>query len=191
VRVRSRILIGAGAWLLGAAMATAGSMYAVDQLGQGLIDQHSKQVTVAMVNAELALERSARTPSAGHTDSPGQKGSQAPQSPQAHQTRRAGSHAPTPPPTPTPSPAADASELLISAAGTAVANCEPAGAYLVSWSPQQGFEAFHVLRGPARQAVVTFADPSGGVRMRVTCSGDIPVAHMRKFTWGNGTRHGH
>jgi len=44
--------IGAGACLLGAASATAGSIYAIAQLGQGLVEQHTTQVSVAMVNAE-------------------------------------------------------------------------------------------------------------------------------------------
>ena len=58
--MRSRVLIGAGAWLLGAVAATAGSLYAVDQLGQGLLAQHTKQVSVAMVNAELAQDGASR-----------------------------------------------------------------------------------------------------------------------------------
>src|SRR5260370_22842100 len=53
-------MLGVGAWLLGAVSATAGSLYAVDQLGKGLLEQHAGRISVAAVNAELAQENSGR-----------------------------------------------------------------------------------------------------------------------------------
>ncbi len=53
-----RVLVGTGAWLLGAATATAGSVLAVSLLGQGIADSSSQQLTVAAVNQALANEAS-------------------------------------------------------------------------------------------------------------------------------------
>ncbi len=55
-------MLGVSAWLLGALSATAGSLYAVDQLGQGLLEQHAGQISMAMVNAELAQENVSQAP---------------------------------------------------------------------------------------------------------------------------------
>lgn len=168
--MRSGILIGTCAWLLGAAAATAGSLYAVNDLGQGLIAQHSKQVTVAMVNAELALEQSAHSPSPSPPAASPSPGGLATTSPAPHH-----SAAPSPPP--------DPGELLISKDGTVVAVCKPAGAYLVSWSPQQGYQADHVVRGPARVAKVAFVGSSGGLRIGVTCKAGQPAEHVWPVSW--------
>jgi hypothetical protein len=166
--VRSRVLIGVGAWLLGAAAATTGSLYTVDQLGQGLLAQHSKQVTVAMVNAELALENPEQTPA---TASP---------SPSASRHPRGHSSAPR---TDT-----SAGELLTSPDGWVIATCQPAGAYLVYESPQQGYEADHLIKGPGAVASVVFRASSGttssGVIMKVTCVGGQPEKQLTPFKWG-------
>ncbi len=176
--MRSRVLIGVGAWLLGAVGATTGSLYAVDHLGQGLFGQNNKQVTVAMVNAEVALENAERaTPSASPSPSPSPSASPSP-----HKTRHRVVTKPTAHP-PTPLPTGSAGQLLTSADGTAVAVCKPGGAYLLSWSPQQSFEADNVLRGPAPTASVTFRGSSGGVVMKVSCVNGKPVDHLTPFQW--------
>lgn len=174
--MRSGLLIGTCAWLLGAVAATAGSLYAVNDLGQGLIAQHSKQVTVAMVNAELALEgseHSGRTPAA---PSPS-----ASASPSVHPSSGSASPSPSLPP--------DPGELLISKDGTVVAACKAAGAYLVSWSPQQGFAANHVVRGPAQVAKVSFVSSSGGLILGVTCGTGQPAEHIWPLKWGGSGQH--
>ena len=48
-----------------------------------------------------------------------------------------------------PSPQAATGTVLTSQGGTVLAECRSAGAYLVSWSPTQGYEATGVIRGPA------------------------------------------
>ncbi len=184
--MRSRILLGIGAWVLGAASATAGSLYAVDQLGQSLLAQHTKQISVAMVNAELALENADRTtqgviPSSAPPASPSPSASTTPPRPrpaavqpsrQAHRLRR------------------QSSKLLTSRGGTAAASCDNGLVRLLYWSPAQGFEADDVSKGPARVASVTFTDTSGGVVMRVACtSTGVPVAHVSPLGWGGGSHH--
>jgi hypothetical protein len=176
--VRSRVLIGAGAWLLGAVAATAGSLYAVDQLGEGLFAQHSKQVSVAMVNVELAqavASRPAQIPTPSPSPSPTPK-----VSPSAHKVRPVLTHRAANPVT------KDSSKLLTSSGGTAVASCGPGGAYLHYWSPNQGFETHKVVRGPSSAASVTFASNSSDVVLRVTCSSaGVPTPHVSTNNWGH------
>lgn len=178
--MRSRILLGVSAWLLGAASATAGSLYAVDQLGEGLLAQHGKEISVATVNAELALENSGRTgppaPIATPSPSPSTPRKQQPTA-RAHQTR------------PTRHVPRQSTKLLTSSGGTTAASCENGLALLVYWSPAQGFEADDVSKGPARVATVTFTSDADGVMMRVTCtSAGVPVAHVSPLNWG-GSHH--
>jgi hypothetical protein len=176
--VRSRILIGVGAWLLGAVSATAGSLYAVDQLGQSLLEQHTKEISVAMVNAELALENS------------GRHGPVAPSSPSPPVASKLTSapHAAKPFPTGAPRPVTrDAGRLLTSAGGTAAASCAGGRAHLLYWSPGQGFAVARVKAGPSPVVSVSFASSSGGVMMLVKCnSSGVPVARVSTFGRGGG-----
>ena len=179
--MRSRILLGVGAWVLGASAATAGSLYAVDQLGQSLLTQHTKEISVAMVNAELALENAAT----GNADSDTRRRPRHRERP----TRGTGARL---------LPLADrarsvqqqASKLLTSPGGTAAASCDGGLARLLYWSPAQGFEADDVSKGPSRVASVSFTDSSGGVVMRVSCNAaGVPVAHVSPLSWGGGSHH--
>jgi hypothetical protein len=168
-KVHARILI-VGAWLLGAGTATAGSLIAVSLLGQGIIGSSSQQLTVAAVNRALASETG--EPSGSPSGSPS---SAAPEPASPFPSARA--HQPSPAPVPsTPPPASPGGTLLSSSGGNAVASCGPGGAYLYSWSPQQGYEAVSVRRGPAAQAMVTFRSSRSQVNMVVTCHGGVPAA---------------
>jgi serine/threonine-protein kinase len=75
-----------------------------------------------------------------------------------------------------PSGSAPAGTVLASSAGTVVATCEAAGAYLISWSPQQGYEVGDVFRGPAATASVQFESRTAEVTMIVSCSAGVPSA---------------
>jgi hypothetical protein len=66
--------------------------------------------------------------------------------------------------------------LLTSQGGTLVASCAGARAYLVSWSPQQGFGSSDVVRGPATNAQVTFIGGQLTVTMVVSCDAGAPTA---------------
>jgi len=185
--VRSRVPVAIGAWLLGALAATGGSLLAVDQLGQGLLDQHTKQVSVAMVNAELALqnfERTSAAPAASH--SPGSSTSSA-----AASMSRADKARPVQDKRSAPPPTSDTGKLLTSAGGTAVAICENGRARLLYWSPGQGFAVSRVERGPSPVATVTFTESSGGVVMHVACgTSGVPFAHTATFHGrGEGSHH--
>ena len=66
--------------------------------------------------------------------------------------------------------------MLTSAGGTLVATCAGARAYVVSWSPQQGFASSDVVRGPATNAQVTFTNGQLTVTMVVSCTTGVPTA---------------
>ena len=60
-----------------------------------------------------------------------------------------------------------------------LAECRSAGAYLVSWSPTQGYQAAGVARGPAVNARVVFNSAANSVTMVVSCpdgTAGAPVA---------------
>ena len=164
-KVRTRILI-VGAWLLGVTTATVGSLWAVSELGQGIIGQSAQstqQLTSAAVNR--ALDGEAADPSGSPEPSPDPPQASAPLAPD-----------PSPSQIPSHSQAASSGTLLTSSGGNVVATCVSAGAYLLSWSPQQGYAASSVMRGPAASAKVVFDSSQAAVTMVVTCHGGVPAA---------------
>ena len=177
----SKFLIGAGAWLLGAASATAGSLYAIGQLGHGLVEQHAKQVSVRMVNAELRHD-SVTAPSASPVSKP--KPAASPKAPHSPPARRSGGkHHVT-------RAVTYSSALLSSDGGQAYASCSPDGVRLLSVSPVPGFEYRDVVWGPATQASVSFISSSIGMVMKVTCTSQgAPFAQVTRFQTGGGWHH--
>lgn len=172
--MRSRILIGAAAWLLGAVAATAGSLLAVEQLGEGILQQQSGELSVSAINARLAAER-------GSTGTPHASGSATPTPRSSARTKHpAGAKA-----TRSVAPG----RILGSADGTAFAECRAGGAYLVYWTPQNGFDAEHVVQGPAPVARVVFHGAASGVIMKVSCRAGRPIAHLTTFRWANDSGH--
>jgi hypothetical protein len=170
--VSSRFLVGLGAWLLGAVTATTGSMIAVNELAHGLLDQQTQQTQQlggATVSADLDTGLVSVSPAPAAT-SAGRRPASKPgparrsASPSAATSAAAGQ--------------SPAGTLLVSGDGTVMAACQPGGAYLLYWSPDQGFEADDVFRGPAAITSVTFRGPASSVVMRVTCRSGTPVAHL-------------
>ena len=144
-----RVVIGVGAWLLGAAAAIAGGLYVVSELGHGIsASPASQQPSVAAVG-QVQASRGASLPSS----SPAQ-GSQ----------RSTGGKS------------GASGAVLSSSGGTVVAQCATAGAFLLSWSPQQGFTASSVARGPATTARVVFSAAASTVTMAVSCATGVPAA---------------
>jgi hypothetical protein len=177
--VRARIFVAAAAWLLGAATATGGCLLAVSLLGDGLgvTGSSGQQLTAGAVNKALAAaEREPASPPAT-TSRPARPREPATRRPRA--ARPTPTQTPTltpPPPTPTftPTPAQSttpAGTPLSSQAGTVIATCESAGAYLLSWTPAQGYEVDQFARGPASVASVRFEANSTAVTMNISCPG--------------------
>jgi len=179
--VHSRIFLGVAAWLVGASAATGGSLLAVSMLGQGMMPGGEEQQSVTTVNRALAkeaAERAAVLPR--RAISPRRAG--APPTSRVAPPPRVARH-PAPPRSPaarhSPSPSSPGTAggtLLTSQGGTLVARCAGARAYLVSWSPQQGFGASDVVRGPATNAQVTFIGGQLTVTMVVSCDAGLPTA---------------
>jgi hypothetical protein len=181
------MVLGVAAWLVGAGAATGGSLLAVSMLGQGMTPGGGDQQSVTTVNRALAKEAAERA-----AILPGRAGSRrqagpwrragappakgAGPSPQAAgQAAVPGSPAGRPSAAP-PSPGAAAGTVLTSVGGTLVASCAGARAYLVSWSPQQGFWSTGVVRGPVASARVTFSSGQLTVTMVVSCDAGAPAA---------------
>ena len=179
--MHSRIFLGVAAWLVGAIAATGGSLLAVSMLGQGMMPGGEERQSVTTVNRALAkeaAERAAVLPrraiSRRRAGSP-PASRVAPPSPVARHTPPPRSPADRPSASPS-SPRAAGGTLLTSQGGTLVASCAGARAYLVSWSPQQGFGSSDVVRGPAATAQVTFIGGQLTVTMVVSCDAGLPTA---------------
>ena len=199
-RVHMRILAGVGAWLLGAGAATGGSLLAVSLLGQGITDSPGQQLTTAAVKSALAREAQEGSPADAQTTDPPVPTSSvtrpAASRPSVTQPTLATPSA-TPSPTPivsrtsaAPSPPAAVGSVLTSQGGTVLAQCGSGGAYLVSWSPTQGYEATGVIRGPAATARVIFESDANSVTMVVSCpdgAAGAPASSSSIHPDGGGT----
>ena len=197
--MHARILAGVGAWLLGAGAATAGSLLAVSLLGQGIAASPGQQLTANAVNQALAREAHDASAAATRTAPP--PVSATPATSPAATSPAASRAAPTPPaPSATaaapaaapavPAASPSAGTVLTSLGGSVLAECRPAGAYLVSWSPVQGYQADDVARGPATTARVVFESSANSVTVTVTCpdgAAGAPVAASYIRPWGGGT----
>jgi hypothetical protein len=194
-----RVLAGVGAWLVGVGAATAGSLLAVSLLGQGIATGTSQQLTAVAVNRALAAEASdspGAVPATTSAPSPAPSAARSYQARVSRTTRsqtgaapsaRASRSRPAASPSTQPTAAAGrASTVLTSPGGTVVADCRPAGAYLVSWSPVPGYESGTVIRGPAVTARVTFNSAANSVTMMVSCSAGAPTATTTVGGGGSG-----
>jgi hypothetical protein len=184
-----RVVAGVGAWLLGVGAATAGSLLAVSLLGQGIATSTSQQLTAAAVQNALAAEASdthGATPVTSGSPSPGLSAARshqpqiaqilAPETEATPSARASGSRAASSPGAQATATATSSPTVLSSPGGTVVADCRPGGAYLVSWSPDPGYESGTVIRGPAAMARVIFNSTAKAVTMMVSCSAGLPTA---------------
>ncbi len=158
--VHTRVLLAAGAWLLGVVAATGGSLAAVSLIGQSIAAPPTQQLTVSAVNRALASGGQDPEPSPAARPSRGTRHRHVAAAPSASAS----------------APATSPGTLLSSPGGSVLAGCAGSGAYLISWSPQQGYAADSVVRGPAAAARVVFLAGQAGVSLTVTCTGSVPSA---------------
>ena len=176
--MHSRIFLGVAAWLVGASAATGGSLLAVSMLGQGMMPGGEEQQSVTTVNRALAKEAAERAAVLPRRASSPRR-AVAPPTSRVPPPPRVALHTARPTARPAASPSSPGTEggtLLTSQGGTVVASCAGARAYLVSWSPQQGFGSSDVVRGPATNAQVTFIGGQLTVTMVVSCDAGVPTA---------------
>ncbi|HEX6681500.1 MAG TPA: hypothetical protein VF062_01805 [Candidatus Limnocylindrales bacterium] len=148
---RRTVLTLAG-WLAAVAAATAVGAGAVQLIGAGITTGGTGVLTPEQVAAQLTTAPVAPTAPASPSPSP----SRSPQSNPA-------SHGPSKP--------------LSGPGGTVVAACYPDGlAYLLNWTPAQGYRVERVERGPYEHADVRFERPAGRSEVRVRCAAGEPVA---------------
>lgn len=162
-----------------AVVATTGGALA---LARGVFSKPSQQP------ARPAAALAAQAPSAnsGHATAPTSSSAPKPKSsptptPTAAPTPKPAKSAATGPSAPAASSAAPqptAGTLLTSAGGSVEASCKPGGAYLISWSPAQGYEVGDVVRGPAAVASIQFERLTTELDMTVSCSSGTPVAKV-------------
>jgi hypothetical protein len=176
------MLLGVAAWLVGASAATGGSLLAVSVLGQGMTTGGEGQQSVTTVNRALAKEAAERAAAIPRrTVSPKAARGAPPSRVARHPAPVPAARRSAPP----PSPSATGGTVLTSQGGTLVASCAGARAYVVSWSPQQGFGSTGVARGPATSARVTFTSGQLTVTMVVSCDAGVPTATSTTVSTGD------
>jgi hypothetical protein len=149
MRLPGPIAASVVAWTLGATVSIAVGLLALSLIGVGLTSNSGEHLTQPVDRADNPLGGVVNV------------------------TPTVPSPSPTASPTASPPPAAvtGPNRSIETAGGNAVARCEPAGAYLVVWSPSPGFVAGDVNRGPATEARVTFESSTREIKVRVTCIG--------------------
>lgn len=203
--VKVRVTAGVGAWLIGATTATCLSLFAVSYLNTDLTGTQGATLSAQDVTRALSSAATA-TPSAPAPASSG-SGGPAPDAsgPAASSTASALNGATAAPPSASPpsatgqpttttsAPATTSTSQAMTPAkrrisghgGQVEAQCQGSSAYLVSWSPAQGFHAGPVQRGPARYVAVVFVD-DGLQRqwpLRVSCLNGTPTAVSGDDDW--------
>lgn len=181
MRIGTRAVTGAGAWLAGAAAATGLCLWAVSYLGTA--SDSAQGVTLDADQVHRALASATATDAAGAGTAPTPDPTTAgatlsPSSATATATAPAGS-APAPT-SPSASPASSAApqtvdRRLSASSGTVTAQCQGTVVFLTSWSPALGYQVQGVQRGPARQATVVFAGAGRLVHVQVFCVGGAPT----------------
>ncbi len=153
------------AWVIVAFLTTLGGLAAVNSLGDGILGSAERPLTHESVNAELSNQ-----PPGPQVGSPSESPAVSP------------SAEPSPTPTDTgsplePPPAAPVSRTFSSAGGTVTAACTGDVITLRYWSPAQGYEADHVVRGPASTVSLRFRQGGRGhgIRLGFACNDGTPV----------------
>jgi len=173
--MRSRMILAAAAWLLGALTAMGGSFLAVNGIAHGLLGQSAPSLAAAPIQGVPTGDppsSSQPAPSLSSVDD-GDKDTATPYlQPSVSATPQATSQAAQP-----PGPASSGS-LFTSPGGTVMASCQSGLAYLQYWTPDQGYEVSDVIRGPAARASIGFEHLTTEYVISVTCNGSDLVAKV-------------
>jgi len=149
--------LAAVAWAAAAVTAITSGMAAISAVGTGITDRDTKPMTPHEVAVALAAPAAAPDPS--------------PSPPRPS------------PPAPRPAPTVTVTEKITTAvtnlaseAGDIVARCDHGSAYLVSWTPRQGYSVGDSHRAPPGEVFVEFRSYARQITMTVTCYGTRPNA---------------
>jgi hypothetical protein len=172
--MRSRYVLVGAAWLLGVLTATAGSFLAVNGIAHGLLGTGPQPVAITAIQGDLANHKvaSSEPGPALNPAAAGDDGDQDTGTPQPQPVVTATSAA-------APAPSSNSGGSLVdSPGGTVMVSCQSGLAYLQYWSPNAGYQADDVIRGPAPQASIGFEQLNSEFEIRVTCNGSHPVAQV-------------
>jgi hypothetical protein len=160
-----RLLPSVLAWTVGAVAAVGVGMLAVSLIGDGLSTRTGQPLTSDAIARESPSASAPRQSPPSVSVSAGREtGSKL-----APSTRSTG------PPTPAARPI---SRPITTSGGTAIVRCTGGLAYLVSWSPREGYTYDNVDRGPAQRVRVRFRSDEDKVDIRVTCPQGVPRAEV-------------
>jgi hypothetical protein len=152
-----------GAWTAGAGISVAVGVLALSRIDDGLAEHTVQPLTRDAVVRQSPEPSVAGGPAASPTDPPA-----TPRSTLSSRPRGATS---TPSSTPSGAPT---DQVVSSPGGTAIVRCLGSGAYLVSWSPAQGYYADDVHRGPAAEVVVRFESETRSDVVSARCPAGVP-----------------
>jgi hypothetical protein len=150
-----------GAWTAGAGISVAVGVLALSRIGDGLAEHTVQPLT------RDAVVRQTPEPSPAGVGTPAASPTNPPATPRSALPGRLRSSASTPSRTPT-------EQVVSSAGGTAIVRCLDSGAYLVSWSPAQGYSADDVHRGPAPEVLVRFESETRADVVTARCAAGVP-----------------
>jgi hypothetical protein len=174
-----RLVASVLAWIVGAVTAVGVGILALSLIGDGLTTRTVQPLTPDVVAREASAVPVDPAPApATPSSTPGDddpSGSAPPSPPRSAPASATGQQA-------------SADKLLWSAGGSVIARCTGANVYLVSWSPEPGYRAHDVVRGPAAQASVRFDNDDDRVAVSVGCVSGTPVATVIRR---GGDDHGH
>lgn len=151
-----RSAAGLLAWLVGAACAVAVGVLALSLIGSGVGDR-SRPPLAAQISPAPSPDDDSPSPAVSRSARP---------------SHSAGS----------PSPAASPVQRTFTfSVGSVTAECDGDQAYLLSWSPAQGYRADDVRRGPAPIVQVRFESLTREPAIVVRCVAGVPRASV---SWG-------
>lgn len=159
MRMTSRpAVLSVAAWLLGAGAAITIGMQSLSAIGADLAVDTAQPLPADPVGPMEPVEPVAPTaPARGGPDAgPAPSPTRSTRSPQAS------------------TPARAAGRVVSTTGGTAIVRCQGDRAYLVSWSPHQGYRTTGITRGPAETVRVTFSSEDHKVEVEVGCVAGAP-----------------
>ncbi len=161
--IRRPLMVGAG-WAAAAVVATAIGLAGIRLVGESLTSTPGGVLSQQQV--DRALAEASDSPSASPAESPSA-------SPSPSDTPTTAS-----PTTTTATGPAPAQRSFAVRGGTAVAVCSGSQAYLVSWSPAQGYRVERTRQGPDREVEVRFdsGHGHGHSEIKIRCANGIPYA---------------
>jgi hypothetical protein len=157
------------AWIVGAVIAAGVGLLALSLIGDGLSTTTGRPLTPDAVAREASAVPA--PPTLSESSPPQVAPLASASSPGGTPSKIPAATEPAAPPAPATRPT---DRVLTTSGGTAIVRCTGSLAYLVSWSPNQGYGFDNVERGPGDRVRVRFRSDDNKVDLRATCVGGVP-----------------